>query len=162
MVFTRGQQQDFYIWAQLGNRGWSYEDVLPIFRDMEDYEGEADEDYRGRGCVLKVNESIENGPLYEAIMDGAVLDGIAMSQTTIRHGRRMSTAYCCLYPAKDWPNLKVQTHALTEKALFDGNRCAGVRYSVDGEMREAKAARELLISAGAINSPQLLELSGIG
>ena len=63
MVFTRGQRQDFDIWSQLGNRGWSYEDVLPIFRDMEDCEGEADENFRGRGGVLKVNESIEKGPL---------------------------------------------------------------------------------------------------
>ena len=117
--------------------------------------------------MLKVNESIEHCPLYKAVMDGveqvgiqrahdyngAVQDGIAMSQTTILQGRRMSTAYCYLCPAKNWPNLKVQTHALTEKVLFDGNCCAGVRYSVDGKMREAKAARELLISAGANNSP---------
>ena len=176
MVFTRGQRQDFDIWSQLGNRGWSYEDVLPIFRDMEDYEGEADENFRGRGGVLKVNESIEKGPLYEAIMNGAeqvginrapdyngeFQDGIAMSQTTIRHGRRMSTAYCYLHPAKNWPNLTVQTHALTEKLLIEGKRCTGVRYAVKGEMREATAAREVLVSAGTINSPQLLELSGIG
>ena len=176
MVFTRGQSQDFDIWAQLGNRGWSYSDVLPIFRDMEDYEGEADENFRGRGGVLKVNDSIENGPLYDAIMDGAeqvgiirtpdyngeFQDGIAMSQTTIRHGRRMSTAYCYLYPAKDWPNLTVQIHALSEKLLFEGKKCVGVRYTVKGEVREAKAGREILISAGTITSPQLLELSGIG
>ena len=85
-----------------------------------------------------------------------------MSQTTIRHGRRMSTAYCYLYPAKDWPNLTVQTHALSEKLLFEDKKCVGVRYTVKGEMREAKAGREILISAGTINSPQLLELSGIG
>tara|TARA_B100000676_G_scaffold296130_1_gene336162 strand:- start:1435 stop:3039 length:1605 start_codon:yes stop_codon:yes gene_type:complete len=176
MVFTRGQRQDFDIWAQLGNRGWSYEDVLPIFKDMEDYEGKADENFRGRGGVLKVNESIETGPLYQSIMDAAEQvginrtpdyngehqDGIAMSQTTIRHGRRMSTAYCYLYPAKDWPNLTVQTHALTEKLLFEGKQCTGVRYSVEDDIREAKAGREVLISAGSINSPQLLELSGIG
>ncbi|PPR62794.1 MAG: Oxygen-dependent choline dehydrogenase [Alphaproteobacteria bacterium MarineAlpha4_Bin2] len=176
MVFTRGQRQDFDIWAQLGNRGWSYEDVLPIFREMEDYQGVADENFRGRGGVLKVNESLEKGPLYEAIMDGAeevginrtpdyngeFQDGIAMSQTTIRHGRRMSTAYCYLYPAKGWPNLTVQTRALTGRLLFDGKRCTGVSYSVDGEVREATAGHEVLISAGTINSPQLLELSGIG
>ena len=176
MVFTRGQRQDFDIWAQLGNRGWSYEDILPIFRDMEDYEGVADENFRGRGGVLKVNESLEKGPLYEAIMDGAeqmginrtpdyngeFQDGIAMSQTTIRHGRRMSTAYCYLSPAKDWPNLTVQTRALTRGLMFDGKRCIGVSYSVDGEMRKATAMSEVLISAGTINSPQLLELSGIG
>jgi len=151
MVFTRGQSQDFDIWAQLGNRGWSYSDVLPIFRDMEDYEGEADENFRGRGGVLKVNDSIENGTLYETIMDGAeqvgimrtpdyngeFQDGIAMSQTTIRHGRRMSTAYCYLYPAKDWPNLTVQTHALSEKLLFECKKCVGARYTVIGEVREA-------------------------
>ena len=85
-----------------------------------------------------------------------------MSQTTIRHGRRMSTAYCYLHPTKNWPNLTVQTHALTEKLLIEGKRCTGVRYAVKGEMHEATAAREVLVSAGTINSPQLLELSGIG
>ena len=176
MVFTRGQSQDFDIWAQLGNRGWSYSDVLPIFRDMEAYEGDADDEYRGRNGVLKVNESLETGPLYDAIMDGAEQagieratdyngarqDGIAMSQTTIRHGRRMSTAYCYLHPARNWPNLTIQTHALTEKLLLEGKKCVGVRYTVKGQTHEAKATREVVVSAGAINSPQLLELSGIG
>ncbi len=108
MVFTRGQSQDYDIWAQLGNRGWSYADVLPIFKDMESYRGEAEEEYRGRDGVLKVSESLETGPLYDAIIkaageagieytndyNGASQDGIGMSQTTIRNGRRMSTAHC--------------------------------------------------------------------
>ena len=85
-----------------------------------------------------------------------------MSQTTIRHGRRISTAYCYLHPAKNWQNLTVQTHALTEKLLTEEKRCTGVRYAVKGEMHEATAAREVLVSAGTINSPKLLELSGIG
>jgi len=176
MVFTRGQSQDYDIWAQLGNRGWSYADVLPIFRDMESYEGEADETYRGCSGPLKVTESLEHGPLYDTIVkaagevgieytadyNGAKQDGIGMSQTTIRNGRRMSTAYCYLDPARGRQNLTILTNALTECLLLVGKRCTGVRYSVGGQRREVKANREVIVSAGAINSPQLLELSGIG
>jgi len=176
MVFTRGQSQDYDIWAQLGNRGWSYADVLPIFKDMESYRGEADEEYRGRDGVLKVSESLETGPLYDAIIkaageagieytndyNGASQDGIGMSQTTIRNGRRMSTAHCYLEPARNRPNLTIQANALTECVLFEGKRCTGVRYRHKGATIEAKATREVVVSAGAINSPQLLELSGIG
>ena len=78
--------------------------------------------------------------------NGEFQDGIAMSQTTIRHGRRMSTAYCYLHPAKNWQNLTVQTHALTEKLLTEEMRCTGVRYAVKGEMHEARAAREVLVN----------------
>ena len=176
MVFTRGQSQDFDIWAQLGNRGWSYSDVLPIFRDMEAYEGEADDEYRGREGPLKVNESTETGPIYDAIIkgaeevgvpytrdyNGASQDGIGMSQVTIRHGRRMSTAYCYLHPARKRPNLTIQAKALTSRLLLEGRKCVGVEYTVDGQTRVARANREVIVSAGTINSPQLLELSGIG
>ena len=106
MVFVRGQSQDYDTWAQLGNRGWSYREVLPIFRDMESYQGDADDEYRGRNGPLKVTESNETGPLYDALIkaagevgiaytkdyNGAQQDGIGMTQTTIRGGRRMSTA----------------------------------------------------------------------
>lgn len=176
MVFVRGQRQDFDTWSQLGNRGWSYEDVLPIFKDMESYEGDGDDEYRGRNGPLKVSESLEAGPLYDAIMTGAEQvgiarpkdynagsqDGISMSQTTIRKGRRMSTAYCYLDPARSRPNLTIQANALTERLLLEGKKCVGVRYTVNGQVREAKANREVVVSAGTINSPQLLELSGIG
>lgn len=176
MVFTRGQSQDFDIWAQLGNRGWSYADVLPVFRDMESYRGDADEAYRGRNGPLKVSESLEKGPLYDAIIkaaeevgipytddyNGATQDGIGYSQTTIRNGRRMSTAHCYLDPARSRPNLTIQANALTECLTFDGKRCTGVRYSLNGRAMEATASREVIVSAGTINSPQLLELSGIG
>jgi choline dehydrogenase len=176
MVFVRGQAQDYDTWAQLGNRGWSYREVLPIFRDMEEYQGEADSEYRGRGGPLKVTESNETGPLYTALIEaagevgiaytkdynGAQQDGIGMTQMTIRRGRRMSTAVCYLDPARGRPNLTIQARALTECLLFDGNRCVGVRYAVDGLQREARAQREVVVSAGSINSPQLLELSGIG
>lgn len=85
-----------------------------------------------------------------------------MTQATIRKGRRMSTAYCYLDPARGRSNLRIQTNALTECLTFEGKRCTGVRYKLGGQTREAKANREVLVSTGAINSPQLLELSGIG
>jgi choline dehydrogenase len=101
MVFVRGQSQDYDTWAQLGNRGWSYREVLPIFRDMENYQGEADDEFRGRGGLLKVTESNESGALYDALIkaagqvgigytkdyNGASQDGIGMTQATIRKGR---------------------------------------------------------------------------
>ena len=175
MVFVRGQAQDFDTWAQLGNRGWSYKDVLPFFRGMESYTGGEDE-LRGRDGVLKVNDTLEKGPLYDAILQAAEQtgirrnpdynsgdqDGIGMTQATISKGRRMSTARCYLDPARARPNLEIQTGALTEALLLEDKRCIGVRYSVRGNRIEARASREVIVSAGAINSPQLLELSGIG
>src|SRR6476646_7214347 len=176
MVFVRGQSQDYDTWAQLGNRGWSYREVLPIFRDMESFQGDADEEYRGRNGPLKVTESNESGAIYDALIkaagqvgiaytkdyNGAKQDGIGMTQATIRGGRRMSTAVCYLDPARTRPNLTIVANALTEGLLFDGKRCVGVRYNVHGQYREARATREVVVSAGSINSPQLLELSGIG
>ena len=176
MVFVRGQSQDYDQWAQLGNRGWSYREVLPIFRDMESYQGDADDEYRGRNGPLKVTESFETGPIYDALIkaagqvgikytkdyNGAQQDGIGMTQATIRNGRRMSTAFCYLDPARSRPNLTIQANALTECLLLEGKRCVGVRYTVNGQQHEARAGREVVVSAGSINSPQLLELSGIG
>ena len=176
MVFVRGQSQDYDTWAQLGNRGWSYREVLPVFRDMESYQGEGDPEYRGRGGPLKVTENNELGPLYDTIIkaanqvgiaynpdyNGAQQDGISMTQTTIRDGRRQSTAVCYLDPARGRPNLTIQANALTQCLLLEGKRCVGVRYTVNGQEREARAGREVIVSAGSINSPQLLELSGIG
>ncbi len=176
MVFVRGQSQDYDTWAQFGNRGWSYRDVLPIFRDMESYQGEGDDEFRGRNGPLKVTESNETGPIYDALIkaagevgieytrdyNGAKQDGIGMTQATIRHGRRMSTAFCYLDPARQRPNLTIQANALTECLLIEGKRCVGVRYNMNGQQHEARAQREVIVSGGSINSPQLLELSGIG
>src|SRR5882762_4810674 len=175
MVFVRGQSQDYDTWAQLGNRGWSYRDVLPIFRDMESYRGDADDEYRGRGGPLKVRESNESGAIYNAPIkaagevgiaytrdyNGATQDGIGMTQTTIRGGRRMSTAVCYLDPARRRPNLTIQANALTERLLIDGKRCVGVRYNVNGQQHEARANREVVVSAGSINSPRLRNRPGI-
>ena len=175
MVFVRGQAQDFDTWAQLGNRGWSYRDVLPFFRGMENY-GSGEDEFRGREGPLQVTDLEERGPLYDAIIaaakeagidynadyNGAVQDGISMTQATIRKGRRMSTARCYLDPARDRTNLTIVTGAHTDGLILEGKRCLGVRYTVKGSQREARAGREVVVSAGAINSPQLLELSGIG
>jgi choline dehydrogenase len=175
MVFVRGQSHDFDHWAQLGNRGWSYQDVLPLFKKMESYEA-GDDEYRGRTGPLKVTDPGEGGPIYDAMFaaaeqvgikrnrdyNGAIQDGVGMTQATISGGRRMSTAHCYLEPARERRNLTIVTDALTEKLLFEGTRCTGVRYRVGGVTEEVRAAREVIVSAGAINSPQLLELSGVG
>jgi choline dehydrogenase len=176
MVFVRGQALDYDTWAQLGNRGWSYREVLPIFKDMESYQGDGDEEYRGRNGPLKVTENFESGAIYDALIaaanevgipytkdyNGASQDGIGMTQSTIRNGRRQSTARCYLDPARSRPNLTIQANALTECLLLEGKRCVGVRYSLNGQIHEARANREIIVSGGSINSPQLLELSGIG
>jgi choline dehydrogenase len=175
-AFVRGQAQDFDTWAQMGNRGWSYKDVLPYFKRMESYLGGGDDAYRGREGPLRVTNPEPRDPLYVALIkaageigiphnpdyNGARQDGIAMSQATIANGRRMSTAHCYLDPIRRRANLHIETGALTEGILLAGKRCIGVRYSLGGTAHEAHAAREVVLSAGSFNSPQLLELSGIG
>ena len=176
LAFVRGQAQDFDTWAQMGNRGWSYADVLPYFKRMERYEDGGDDRFRGRDGPLRVTNPPPRDPLFQALIraagevgiaynpdyNGARQDGIAMSQATIASRRRMSTARCYLDPIRKRANLRIETGALTEALVLDGGRCTGVRYAVDGQPREARAGREVVVCAGSINSPQLLELSGIG
>jgi choline dehydrogenase len=175
MVFVRGQRQDYDHWAQLGCRGWSYQDVLPLFKKMESYEGGSDE-YRGRDGILKVTDSPKISPFFDLLIrsaekigikynpdyNGADQEGIAMSQATISRGRRQSTAYCYLDPARGRPNLTIQSGAMAKSLILEGKRCVGVRYSLNGASREARVTREVIVSGGSINSPKLLELSGIG
>ncbi|MBN8905739.1 MAG: GMC family oxidoreductase N-terminal domain-containing protein, partial [Rhodospirillales bacterium] len=175
-AFVRGQAQDFDTWAQMGNRGWSYRDVLPFFRKMESYSGGGDDTFRGREGPLRITNPVPRDPLLKAIIEaagqvgirhnpdynGARQDGIAMSQASISKGQRMSTARCYLEPVRNRANLHIVTDALTERLLVDGKRCVGVRYSVGGVSHEARSGRDVVVSAGAVNSPQLLELSGIG
>jgi choline dehydrogenase len=175
MVWVRGQRQDYDHWAQLGNRGWSYQDVLPIFKSMESDAG-GDAAARGRQGPIVVSDSDEHGRLYDSVFaaaatvglkpnrdyNGGEQEGIAMTQASISRGRRMSTARCYLDPARSRRNLTIETNAMAHELMFEGNRCVGVRYSIGGLAREARAAHEVVLSAGAIASPQLLELSGIG
>jgi choline dehydrogenase len=175
MVWVRGQRQDYDHWAQLGNRGWSYQDVLPIFKGIESYRG-GDPAVRGRQGPIVVSDADERGRLYDSVFaaaetvgigpnrdyNGPDQEGIAMTQASIGRGRRMSTARCYLDPARTRRNLSIETNALAEQLMLEGHRCIGVRYSVGGLKREARAAHEVIVSAGAIATPQLLELSGIG
>src|SRR5438874_5609024 len=153
MVFVRGQAQDFDTWAQMGNRGWSYQDVLPFFKRMESYAGEGDDALRGRGGPLRVTNPEPHDPIFATMIkaaaevgiphnrdyNGVSQEGIAMSQATIARGRRMSTARCYLDPIRTRQNLHIETGALTEALVLEGTRCTGVRYSVAGEVREARA-----------------------
>ncbi len=175
MVWVRGQRQDFDTWAQLGNRGWSYDDVLPIFKRLESYHG-GDREFRGRSGPVRISDLSESGQLYDSFFEAAASiginrnddyngpeqEGIAMTQASISGGKRMSTAATYLEMARKRPNLDIETGALAERLLFEGKRCTGVRYRVGTEVREATAMREVIVSTGAICSPQLLELSGIG
>jgi choline dehydrogenase len=175
MVWVRGQRQDYDHWAQLGNRGWSYQDVLPIFKGMESYTG-GDGEVRGRHGPLKISDVDEGGRLYDSFFEAAATlgimpasdyngreqAGISMTQASIAGGRRMSTARCYLDPAAARANLAIATQAAAESLIFEGRQCVGVRYAVKGRKREVRAAREVIVSAGSIASPQLLELSGIG
>jgi choline dehydrogenase len=161
----------------MGNQGWAYEDVLPFFKRMEAYEGgQGDDQFRGRSGPIPVTNPRPREPIFQALIqaaaevgiahnpdyNGATQDGIAMSQASIARGWRMSTARTYLDPIRGRANLRIQTQALAEGLLFDGSRCTGVRYAVGSETREATAAREVVVCGGTINSPQLLELSGIG
>jgi len=143
---------------------------------MESYDGGEDE-FRGRNGPLRVTDTPRNKiPLVERIIqaaeniglpynpdqNGRTQEGISMSQTTIAKGRRQSTAFCYLDPARRRKNLTIEQGAMGESLIIEGKRCVGVRYSVHGEKREARATREVIVSGGSINSPKLLELSGIG
>jgi choline dehydrogenase len=175
MVWVRGQKQDFDQWAQLGCTGWSYDDVLPLFRKMENYEG-GDAGLRGRSGPIHITESAKLTPFFELLMqsaenagiprnqdyNGASQEGIAMAQASIRNGRRQGSANCYLAPARNRPNLRILSGAEASALVLEGKRCVGLRYRMRGQEREARVAREVIVSCGTINSPKLLELSGIG
>src|SRR5215211_1645234 len=154
MAFVRGQAQDFDTWAQMGNRGWSYAEVLPFFKRMEAYEGGGDDAVRGRTGPLRVTNPEPRDPIFTTLIkaaaeigiphnpdyNGARQEGIAMSQATIARGRRMSTARCYLDPIRNRQNLHIETGALAEQLVLDGSRVIGVRYAVGDDRREAAAS----------------------
>ncbi|WP_315811676.1 GMC family oxidoreductase [Bradyrhizobium sp. SZCCHNR2028] len=178
-VYNRGQRQDFDTWAQMGNRGWSYSDVLPHFKRMEKRIGAGEDQYRGRDGKLIVTTMEWKDTLCEAFMDGAVSlgiprnpdyngaiqEGVSYVQRTIQNGRRVSSATAFLRPASKRPNVEVRTHAHATGVMLDGKRAVGVRYHRGGRGGvpvEVRARKEVILSGGAYNSPQLLQLSGIG
>lgn len=175
LVYVRGQSLDYDTWAQRGNRGWSWDDVLPVFRRMECFD-KGDAALRGRDGPLRVSEVADRNPLYDAIMaaaeqagqrrnpdyNGSDQEGIGRTQATIAGRWRMSAANCYLDEAMRRPNLRVVTEAMTHRLLFDGRRCTGVAYEVGGRIVEATAGFGVVLCGGTIGTPQILELSGIG
>ncbi len=175
LVWVRGQPLDYDTWAQMGARGWSWQDVAPLFKRMENFEGEGAE-VRGRGGPQHVSIVPDQNPLYDALFMAAEQagyrvnpdynsedqEGIGKTQASIRRGRRRSTYASYLKPALKRPNLHIVTEAATRRVLLEGNRCVGVAYGHKGQEKEARAGREVILSAGAVASPQILELSGIG
>jgi choline dehydrogenase len=178
-IYNRGQRMDFDTWSQRGNRGWGYADVLPYFRRCEQRIGGADDTFRGRDGPLQVTDLDYTHPLCEAFMEGAGTigiprnpdyngarqEGISYVQRTAYRRRRVSTARAFLKPARSRGNLSVRTRAHATRILLEGKRAVGVEYARGGRggaLVQVRAGREVILSGGAINSPQLLQLSGIG
>jgi choline dehydrogenase len=175
MVYIRGHARDYDRWAQSGLTGWSYADVLPYFRKAETREKGGDA-YRGDSGPLHVSTAKMDNPLYQAFiqagvqagypftedMNGYQQEGFGVMDMTVRKGRRWSAAKAYLYPVMNRPNLTVELGALTTRILFEGRRAVGIEYARGGQTVQARADREVILSGGAINSPQLLMLSGIG
>jgi choline dehydrogenase len=175
LLYVRGQHEDYDRWRQHGNGGWGFDDVLPYFKKAENQARGAD-DFHGAGGPLPVSDLVHADPLSAAFIaaaaetgipvnpdfNGASQEGAGFFQTTTRRGRRASTAVAYLRPAKRRKNLQVETSALAQRILFDGRRADAVEYRKAGVLRTARARKEILVSSGAYNSPQLLQLSGVG
>ncbi len=175
MIYVRGHRADYDGWAALGNHGWSYDEVLPIFKRSEDFDRGADE-YHGSGGPMSVISRYEPHPVTVAAVaaaqevgipfnddyNGATLEGVNYSQVTIKDGRRHGVAEAFLRPVLDDPNLTVLTLAAAWRLVFEGTRCVGVEYVRDQDLGEARAEHEVVVCAGVIESPRLLMLSGIG
>jgi len=175
LLYVRGQHEDYDRWRQHGNSGWGFDDVLPYFKKAENQERGAD-DFHGAGGPLPVSDLVHADPLSAAFIaaaaetgipvnpdfNGASQEGAGFFQTTTRRGRRASTAVAYLRPARGRRNLQVETSALAQRILFDGHRADAIEFRQAGVLRTARARKEILVSSGAYNSPQLLQLSGVG
>ncbi len=175
MVYVRGHRSDYDGWAAEGNPGWSYDEVLPYFRKAEHNERGADA-FHGSGGPLNVMDllrpnphaghfveaAVQAGERHNPDFNGVDQEGVGLYQVTHRAGERCSAAKAYLAPALQRPNLQVITEARTLRVLLQGRRAIGVEFLQGGQHREARARREVLLSAGALQSPQLLLLSGIG
>jgi choline dehydrogenase len=178
LIYIRGQREDYDHWAALGNAGWSFDEVLPYFIKSEGNQRGANP-FHGSGGPLKVSDIGAKHELIEAFIagaqqigpssaartedfNGATQEGAGYFQLTTSHGWRVSTAKAYLDPARGRPNLRIETDAFAAGLIMEGTRAAGVRYRQGGQMKEARCHGEVLLAAGSIQSPQLLQLSGIG
>ncbi len=176
MLYVRGNPADYDGWAQMGCRGWSFDDVLPLFRKSEHYVQGGEPDVRGQGGPLKVEDyrtilplthrfveaAQQAGFAFSRDLNGRMQDGVGYSQMTRKGRFRGSTAQTFLAEARKRPNLQVETAALASRLIFEGKRCVGVSFRQRGQNRELRAAREVILCGGAVNSPHLLQISGIG
>jgi len=175
MLYVRGNPADYDGWAQMGCRGWSFDDVLPFFRKSERY-GPGDAAFRGKHGPLLVEDYRTILPLthhfveaarqagfpFSADLNGRMQEGVGYSQMT-RNGRfRGSTARTFLVQARKRRNLRIETNAMVTRLLFEGRRCTGVAFRQRGRDRQVRAGREVILCGGAVNSPHLLQISGIG
>ena len=174
LLYIRGQRQDYDGWAQLGLRGWSYDDLHPYFLRSQHQERDG-MDGHAKGGPLNVSDVTEKHPVSDAVIEagkalglphrdvnGEDQEGVAYYQLTVKNGRRCSAAVAYLNPAKKRQNLRIETKALAARVLFEDKRAVGIEYTQDGQTKTAKVRGEVILAGGAINSPQLLELSGIG
>jgi len=176
MVYIRGQAEDYNDWRDLGNPGWGWDDVLPYFRKSET-NSEGGNDYRGNNGPLYVNNvSDQYHPLcknfiesarqlgfnYNPDFNGASQEGVGYYQINTKDGKRMSAARAYLHPARHRSNCHVESNAQVTRILFENKRATGVEFNQKGVTKQVTARREVILSAGAINSPQLLQLSGVG
>lgn len=176
MVYIRGQPQDFDDWASQGNPGWAWNDVLPYFKKSEENDQGANEWRGGDGPLYVSTMARDLHPLCQAFIgagkdcdlshnpdfNAATQEGVGLYQNTAKGGLRMSAARAYLRPVRHRRNLRIETHAHVNRVLFEGKRATGVEYLQKGKLIQSFAAREVIVSAGAINSPQLLQLSGVG
>jgi choline dehydrogenase len=176
MVYVRGAKEDFDIWRDLGNPGWGFSDVLPIFKALEDNQRGADA-FHGTGGPLHVSDtrkhvhplcdmflraSEEAGLKLNPDFNGDAQEGVGHFQINTKNGKRHSPADAFLHPALKRPNISLQTQALAAKIRFEGKRATGVEYFRGGQRHFVKARREVILCGGSINTPQLMQLSGIG
>lgn len=176
MVYVRGHAKDFDEWQQAGADGWDYAHCLPYFKKAESWAFGQDE-YRGADGPLAVNNGNQmQNPLYQAFVDAGVdagyfanndyngqqQEGFGPMHMTVKNGRRASTAHTYLDPVKTRPNLTIVTHALVHKVVLQGKQAVGVQYAHNKKIQQARVRKEVLLSAGSIGSPHILQLSGIG
>lgn len=172
-AWVRGNARDYDQWADMGNEGWSYKEILPLYKAIERYDL-GDPAYRGKNGPIGISEVRDSGGLYDSFVtaaatvgitpnvdyNGAVQDGIAMTQASIRGGRRSETFRAYLKGAL--PNLTIRTDCTAQRLILREGRCVGVRCAIGDQVEDIYAAREVILSAGVVGSAQLLELSGIG
>ncbi len=175
MVYVRGHARDFDTWEEMGAKGWGFRHVQPYFRRMETSHG-GEDGWRGTDGPMHVKRGSRRNPLYQAFIEagrqagypvtedynGRQQEGFGAMEMTVHRGVRWSAANAYLKPALRRGNIKLVTHALARKVLLENRRATGVEYDVAGDIRTARARREVIIAASSINSPKLLQLSGIG